>query len=109
MKTGWYLVIAIVAEVVETTGLKLSDGMTKPGWLALVAFGYGGAFYALSLAMRHLPIGLSYAVWSGAGTVLTLVIGRVVFGERIATPQLVGAALVVGGIATIQLFGRQQL
>jgi small multidrug resistance pump len=63
-----WLAVAIATEVVATTSLKLSDGFTRLGWSAVVVVGYGISFYALSVALRSIPLGIVYAVWSGVGT-----------------------------------------
>ena len=65
--TYLYLALAIVAEVLATTFLKLSDGFSKPLPSAVTVIGYAVAFYFLSLTLRNLPTGLVYAVWSGVG------------------------------------------
>lgn len=68
--TYLYLALAIVAEVVATTFLKLSDGFSKPLPTAVTVIGYAVAFYFLSLTLRNLATGVVYAVWSGVGVVL---------------------------------------
>ncbi|MBF0194336.1 MAG: QacE family quaternary ammonium compound efflux SMR transporter, partial [Magnetococcales bacterium] len=66
----FYLTIAIVSEVIGTTALKLSDGFTKPIPTTITIIGYGLAFYLLSLSLKSLGVGFSYAVWAGAGIIL---------------------------------------
>ncbi|WP_201325473.1 multidrug efflux SMR transporter, partial [Burkholderia sp. E168m23] len=65
-----WLAIAIVAEVIGTSALRAADGFTRLGPSVLVVAGYGVAFYCLSLTLRTMPVGIIYAVWSGAGIVL---------------------------------------
>jgi len=67
-----YLAIAIVSEVVATSALKPSDGFTQLIPSVLVVIGYGLAFYFLSLTLRTMPVGVAYAVWSGAGVAFYL-------------------------------------
>lgn len=62
-----FLSIAIVAEVIATSALKASDGFSRLGPTVVVIAGYGIAFYFLSLALRGIPVGVAYAVWSGVG------------------------------------------
>ncbi len=79
----WILLfISIAAEICGTTALKYSNGFTKflPTVAALVAFGF--AFYLVSIVFRTLPVGLVYAVWSGAGIVLTAVVAYFAFGQE---------------------------
>lgn len=77
-----YLVLAIIAEVVATSALKASMGFTRPLPSLLVVGGYAVAFYLLSLVLRSLPVGLTYAIWAGLGIVLVTLVGVVVFGEN---------------------------
>ena len=67
-----YLAIAIVAEVIATTALKASEGFSNLLPSILVVVGYGVAFYCLSMTLRTIPVGIAYAIWSGAGIVLIL-------------------------------------
>ena len=72
-----YLAIANVAEVVGTSALKASDGFTAWQPSLLVVAGYVVSFYFLSLALRTIPVGIAYAIWSGVGIVLISVIASV--------------------------------
>lgn len=101
---GWvYLVVAIAAEVMATTALKASDGMTRllPG--ILVVIGYGIAFFCLALTMRHFAVGIVYAIWSGAGIVLITMVGWLWFGERPDLPAFIGMALIISGVLVLNL------
>ena len=62
-----YLAIAIVAEVIGTSFMKVSAGFTRPGPAAITIVAYAIAFYALSLTLRTIPTGVAYAIWSGVG------------------------------------------
>ena len=73
----FYLLIAIFAEVVGTSALKASAGMTKLAPAAVVLLGYGAAFYLLSLTLAYIPVGVAYAIWSGVGIVLISLLGNV--------------------------------
>ncbi|MBF0379898.1 MAG: multidrug efflux SMR transporter [Magnetococcales bacterium] len=99
-----YLAIAIVSEVIGTTALKLSEGFTKPLFSTVVVVGYGLAFYLLSLSLKTLGVGFSYAVWAGAGIILIAVIGVLFFGEKIDTPGVVGMALIVVGVVILNFY-----
>jgi len=100
------LLVAIVAEVVATTALKASEGFTRPWPSLLVVFGYGVAFYCLSLTMRSIPLGLVYALWSGLGLLLITLAGWLIWGQRLDLPALVGMGLIVAGVIVINLSGR---
>lgn len=100
----FYLAIAIVAEVIGTSALKASEGFTR--WLPslVVAAGYATAFYFLALALKTIPVGIAYAIWSGVGVALITLIGWVLFKQRLDAAALVGVALIVAGVVVIQLF-----
>lgn len=105
MPKAWlYLLLAIVAEVIATSALKSSAGFTRLLPSLAVVVGYGVAFYFLSLTLRSIPVGVAYAVWSGAGIVLISLVGRVLFGQRLDTPALVGIGLILAGVLVLQLF-----
>jgi small multidrug resistance pump len=98
-----YLYFAIGGEVVATSALKASDGFTKLGPSGLVVAGYAVAFYFLSLTVNSIPIGIAYAVWSGAGIVLTSLIAWRLFGQTLDIPALIGMGLILAGVAVINL------
>lgn len=99
-----YLAIAIVAEVIGTSALKAAEGFTRPLPSLVVIVGYGAAFYFLSLALKVIPVGIAYAIWSGVGVALITLIGWLVFKQRLDAPALAGLALIVAGVVMIQFF-----
>lgn len=99
-----YLSIAIVAEVVATSALKPAEGFTKPLPATIVVVGYGIAFYFLSLALRSIPVGISYAIWAGAGIALIALIGWAIYGQRLDAFALLGIGLIIAGVLVINLF-----
>lgn len=101
--TYLYLALAIIAEVVATTFLKLSDGLSKPLPSAVTLSGYAVAFYFLSLALRSLPTGLVYAVWSGVGVVLVATIAWVFQSQKLDAAALCGIGLIVSGVVVMNL------
>ena len=100
------LALAIVAEVVATSALQASAGFTRPGPSVLVVLGYGVAFYCLSLTLRTVPVGVAYALWSGLGIVLITAMGWVLYQQRVDAAALLGMALIMAGVAVIQLFSK---
>lgn len=100
------LSIAIVAEVIGTSALKLSEGFTRPWPSAVVVAGYAVAFYFLAVTLKHLPVGIAYAVWSGAGTALITLIGFAVFRQRLDLAGIIGIALIIAGVLVLNLFSR---
>ena len=100
------LAIAILSEVIATSALKASDGFSRPYPTAIVAVGYGISFYCLSLTLRTIPVGVTYAIWSGVGIVLVTAIGWVLYRQMLDTPALVGMGLIVVGVLVINLFSK---
>ena len=102
--TYLYLFIAILAEVIATSALKSAEGFTKLGPSLLVVIGYGAAFYLLSLVLRHMTVGVAYAIWSGVGIVLVALVGFVVFREMPDTPAIIGMGMIITGVTVIHAF-----
>jgi small multidrug resistance pump len=105
MPTGILLTIAIVSEVAATVSLRLADGFTRPIPSAIVVVGYAISFWMLALVLRQLPVGLTYAVWSAAGTALIAAIGIVAFGEPATAAKLLSLALIILGVIGLNLAG----
>lgn len=108
-ETGWgyiYLAVAIVTEVLATTALKASDGFSKLLPSLVVVLGYGIAFYCLAQVLRYVPVGVAYAIWSGAGVVLVAIAAAVFFGQMPDIPAIIGMLLIITGIVVMQLFSR---
>lgn len=97
---------AIALEVAGTTMLQASQQFTRVWPTAGMAVCYGLAFYLLSIALRQMPVGIAYAIWSGLGVVLISVIGTVVFRQRLDLPAMLGLAMIVGGVVVINLFSK---
>ena len=97
---------AILAEVLATSALKASGSFTRLWPSAAVVTGYVLAFLFLSVAIRSIPIGVAYAVWSGIGIVLVTAAGWLLYGQRLDGPALAGLGLIVAGVAVLRLFSR---
>jgi small multidrug resistance pump len=104
MTTYIYLLTAVVFETIGTSALQASEQFTRPLPLVITAVCYVTTFYFLSLALRGMPVGVAYAIWSGLGIVLIALIGLVWFGQKLDTAALVGLGLIVSGVAIINLF-----
>lgn len=100
------LAIAIVSETIATTALKASAGFSRPLPSVLVVVGYGLAFYFLSLTLRTIPLGVTYAVWSGVGIVLVTASGWLLFGQKLDAGALAGIGLILAGVLVMNLFSR---
>jgi quaternary ammonium compound-resistance protein SugE len=90
-------------EVGWAIGLKYTDGFTKPVPSALTVAAMVASVVLLGLAMKQLPVGTAYAVWTGIGTVGTVILGIVLLGESAAPLRLVCLGLIVAGIAGLKL------
>ncbi|MDU9003713.1 DMT family transporter [Sedimentitalea todarodis] len=99
-----YLLLAIVAETIGTTALQASQQFTRFGPSVVVVISYGIAFYLLALALRFMPVGVAYAIWSGLGIVLIALIGLILFGQKLDLAAVIGLGLIIAGIVIIQLF-----
>jgi quaternary ammonium compound-resistance protein SugE len=99
-----YLLLAALCEVVWATGMKLTGGFAMRPWLSLGTFAVSiASFILLALAMRSLPMGTSYAVWTGLGVVGVAIVGIAWFGEPTAPARLFCMALIILGILGLKL------
>jgi small multidrug resistance pump len=105
MPVGALLTIAIAVEVAATISLRYSDGFTRLGPSAIVVVGYATSFYLLSLILRELSVGTTYAIWAGAGTAAIAVIGIVALGEPATAVKLASITLIVAGVVGLNLSG----
>ena len=106
MKPWVFLTIAIVSEVIATTYLKESNGFTRLRPSVIVISGYVTAFYFLSLVLKTIPIGVVYAIWSGAGIDLIALVAWMMFGQSLDIPAIIGLALIISGVLVLSLFSK---
>ena len=99
------LLLAIAAEVVGTSCLKLSQGFSRPIPTLVVLSAYAISMTLMSRVVQILPIGLTYALWSGIGIVAIVLIGLLVYGQEPTQGQLFGMALITAGVVTVNLQG----
>lgn len=99
-----YLAISIVAEVIATSALKAANGFSNPWPSLIVIVGYAVAFYFLSLTLRTIPVGIVYAIWSGAGVVLISLVGWLFYRQTLDIPAIIGLFLIVSGVLVINIF-----
>ena len=95
------LLIAIIAEVVATSLLKATEGFRKLLPSLGVVIGYGIAFYTLSLTLLMLPLGITYAMWSGLGTAATASIGILVYKEVFSYKKALGLLCIIVGVVLL--------
>jgi small multidrug resistance pump len=97
--------ISILTEVLGTSALRASNGFSRLVPSVIVVVCYGAAFYLMSQALKSLPLGFTYAVWSGVGTALTALIGWVYFRDAFNWGALGGIALIIAGVVVLNLSG----
>lgn len=97
---------AIVLEVIGTSLLQASQQFTRPLPTVLMAAAYLGAFYLLAQALRVMPVGVAYAIWSGVGIVLITAVGYFAFRQTLDLPALIGIGLIMSGVIVINLFSK---
>lgn len=102
----FYLAVAIVSEVIATSALKAAEGFTRPLPSLIVVVGYGVAFYCLSVVLRTLPVGITYAIWSGVGVALIALAGWLLYDQALDLPAVVGMALIVAGVVVLNVFSK---
>ena len=97
-----YLLMAGLLEIVWAFSMKQSKGFTQIGPTAVTAVAMAGSVVLLALAMRSLPLGTAYMIWTGIGAVGAFVVGVTVLGEALTTQRVIAAALIVAGMVTMK-------
>ena len=104
--TYFYLALAIAAEVAGTSLLKATEEFTKFVPTTFLVIFYLISFWLMTLALRELPLGVVYAVWSGLGICLVAVVGAFVYKEIPDLASLIGMALIILGVVVMHLFSK---
>ena len=97
-----YLVVAGLFEIVWAYTMKLSDGFTKVGYTSITLVAMIISFGLLSIAMRSLPLGTAYTIWTGIGAVGAFVVGIVALGEVASPMRILAAVLIVTGLVIMK-------
>jgi small multidrug resistance pump len=98
--------VAIVFEVIGTTFLQKSEQFTKLTPTLIMGVCYMAAFYFLSIALRVIPVGIAYAIWSGMGIVLISAMGYFLFRQSLDWAAIIGLGLIITGVVVINLFSK---
>ena len=101
-----WLFFAILMETMGTTALQASQQFTRLWPAIATVVCYGLSFYFMSFALKAMPVGVVYAIWSGLGIVLIACIGYVLFGQKLDLPAIMGLAMIIAGILVIHLFSK---
>ena len=99
-----YLIIAIITEVIATSALKESEGFTKAIPSLIVIIGYSMTFYFMSLTLRDMSVGITYAIWRGMGILLITLIGYFRYNQMLDAPAVLGMSLIALGIIILRFF-----
>lgn len=90
-------------EIVWATSMKLSDGFTRPMPAAVTLVAMVGSFALLAVAMRSLPLGTAYTIWTGIGAVGAFAVGILALGEAVTAMRAIAALMIVGGLVMMKL------
>ena len=102
----FYLLIAIVTEVIATSALKESENFSKIIPSIVVILGYSLAFFFMSLTLREMSLGITYAIWSGMGIFLIALVGYLRYGQALDIPALLGICFIIIGIIILRIFSK---
>jgi small multidrug resistance pump len=106
MVGAWALLLsAITVEVAATAALPRSQGFREPLWTAVVLVGYAVSIWLLALVIKHIPISITYAVWSGLGTAGIVAVGVLVLGERLDVVKAAAVLMIIAGVLILNLHG----
>ncbi len=95
---------AIICEVIATSSLKLSNGFTNLVFSIITIIGYSASFYILSLALKTIPVGIAYAIWSGIGIIIISLIAWFFLKQSLDLAALIGMGFIIFGVVIINLF-----
>lgn len=101
-----HLAIAIIAEVAATSALKASEQFTRLAPSIIVIVGYIISFYFLTLVLKTIPVGITYAIWSGVGIVLVAIIAAILYKQVPDLPAVLGMGLIIAGVVVIHVFSK---
>ena len=104
--TYLFLALAIIAEVVATTSLKATEEFTKIVPTIIMIVAYLVSFYFMTLVLKFIPLGITYAIWSGVGIVLVAIVGAWRFKEIPGLPSILGMGLIISGVIVIHVFSK---
>ncbi|MBR3575723.1 MAG: multidrug efflux SMR transporter [Lachnospiraceae bacterium] len=102
-----YLFLAGVLEITWAVAMKKSNGFTVPIPSIITGVGYIASAVFLAIALKRLPLGTAYAMWTGMGIVGTTLLGIFLFNEKLSVPQVVCVILIVIGITGLKILGKE--
>jgi len=106
MVGAWVLLVgAIGVEVASTAALPRTHGFREPLWTVLVLGGYAASIWLLAVVIRHIPVSVTYAVWSGLGTAGIALVGVLALGEQWSALKGIALLMIIGGVLILNLNG----
>ncbi|VUD64062.1 Quaternary ammonium compound-resistance protein SugE [Thalassocella blandensis] len=99
----FYLIIAGVLEIVWAYTMKQSDGFSRPIFSLITISAMIASFWLLALAMRTIPLGTAYCIWTGIGAVGAFLVGILVLGETVNAVRMIAAVLIVSGLVLMKI------
>lgn len=102
----FYLLIAIICEVIATTSLKAANGFTVLVPSIIVVASYACAFYFLSLSLSTIPLGIAYSIWAGLGIVFISILSYFIYNQSLDFAAILGMGLIICGVVVIKLFSK---
>ena len=104
--TYLFLALAVIAEVIATSSLKATEEFTKIVPTIVMIVAYLVSFYFMTLVLKFIPLGITYAIWSGVGIVLVTIVGAWKYKEIPDLPSILGMGLIISGVIVIHLFSK---
>lgn len=106
LKTYAFLIIAIITEIIAANALKSSHQFTR-FWPSVISLScYGVSLFLLTLVLKQIPLGITYAIWSGVGIVLIALIGVLFHKEVLDLAAIIGMGLIIAGVVIINLYSK---
>lgn len=106
---AWVILGAsVISEVAGTVALRQSAGFTKIVPALLAGLFYVAAVWLMAIAMRHLEMGVTYAVWAASGTVITGLVGMAIYNEQVSLQKILGILLVLIGVLVLGIEKAQE-
>ena len=101
-----YFAAAIISEVIATSALKASEQFTKLMPSLIVIVGYCISFYLVTLVLKTIPVGITYAIWAGAGIVLVALVGAILYKQIPDLPAVIGMVFIIAGVVIINVYSK---
>ena len=104
--TYLYFAAAIISEVIATSALKASEQFTKLMPSLIVIVGYCISFYLVTLVLKTIPVGITYAIWAGVGIVIVALVGAILYKQIPDLPAVIGMVFIIAGVVIINVYSK---